>query len=824
MQCTTGWGHRQRQWLGLVHLVAVLAVILVAARGERRDSWAGAVCRGSLPSGVWSVWRGRKGQRQAPRWDVAWAWMRGSWVVVAIRSEVLLGWAVLAGHREWTWLCLLPWVEWLWKGMGVAWPSLRRQPLYSGLSRLLEVTYRLAFVGLGAFALVHGVRFVQRAGTYLPSLALGSVGSASRVEVKQDEEGIYHVHLQGEFALSLDGKVAFYKRILILFLGHLVVPGETRGSRRTRDERTPFVRQQQLAAWFDVRQPVISRWMGYWLHQDWQRLLSQQAREVLTLELQQQIIDTWVQFPWWGVQRLWSYLRDQGMEMTRSQVQQAARESGWSVLRRRLHRVYAIDADAFRPRDEWLVGQLLALVQTLVGQLEERNALTPEQRMAWCEVQTLAQEVGTRPAVAHAPLPWLLQLERFLLGRWDPVRDETVRCIYCGSTDVSRKSRKGRLKRYVDEAGQEQTVAVYRYYCHHPACRHKSFTHLPPNLIPYSKWTLQHHLAAWQLYEGSRSVYRRTSQWLGVSKMTAYRWVSAFGGQLLPVAALFGVVRSSGVVGIDEKYVRVPHNDKHPAKMKGWMYVYVAVDSYTYDLLHIEIYPYNDKQSATAFLWSLRAKGYHPRVVVTDLRVDYGPLVAQVFPKATHHECIFHALRQAHRHLRDAYRAAENTAHPDIDALREAVDALWDTPAKRTAQRRYEKLMAQREKLVACTPQLGALFDFLERHWLTLVNAVESEIIPTTNNTAEQVIRIFAQHYKTFCGFQHIASARCYLSVFEKTYRFTPFSADAQPHIRGRCPLELAGYDIRTLPMAQLFRAFTLRWPDAALQELVPNV
>lgn len=824
MECSTGRRCRQRQWLGLVHIVVILAVLLVTAKGESRGSWAGVVCCRTRPIGVWRSRRGRKAESQAPCWGLGWAWMRRSCVVVAIRSEVLLAWAALGGHAEWRWLCLLPWLEWLWKGIGVVWPSLRRQALYSGLSRLVAGTYRLAFVGLGVCALVQGVRSVQSGGGYWTSLALGSVGSASSVEVEQDEEGIYHVHLQGEFELSVDGKVSFYVRMLILFLGHLAVPGETRGSRRTRDGRTPFVRQQQLAAWFGVRQPVISRWMGYWLDQDWRRLLSQQAREILTLERQQRIIDTWVQFPWWGVQSVWKHLRAQAMEVTRSQVEQAARESGWSVLRRRLHRVYLIDAESFRPRDEWLVGQLLALVQSLVGQLEEKEALPPEQRMVWCEVQALAQEVGLLPAAAHVPLPWMLQLERFLFGHWEPVPDETVRCLYCGTTDVSRKSRKGRLKRYVDETGQEQRLAVYRYYCHNPACRYKSFTNLPPNLIPYSKWTLQHHLTALQLYESSRTVYRRTSQWLGVSKMTAYRWVSAFGAQLLPVAALFGVVRSSGVVGIDEKYVRVPHNDKPPAKMKGWMYVYVAVDSYTYDLLHIEIYPYNNKQSATAFLLSLRAKGYHPRVVVTDLRVDYGPLLAQVFPKATHHECIFHALRQAHRYLRDAYRAAEEEVHPEIDALREAVDALWDTPCKRTAQRRYDKLMTQREELVARTPQLDALFDFLERHWPTLVNAVESKIIPTTNNATEQVIRIFAQHYKTFCGFQHIASAQCYLAVFEKTYRFTPFSADAQPHLRGKCPLELAGYDVHKLPMAQLWRGFTLHWPDAAFKELVPNV
>ena len=112
----------------------------------------------------------------------------------------------------------------------------------------------------------------------------------------------------------------------------------------------------------------------------------------------------------------------------------------------------------------------------------------------------------------------------------------------------------------------------------------------------------------------------------------------------------------------------------------------------------------------------------------------------------------------------------------------------------------------------------------LERHWPKLVNAIESDLIPTTNNATEQVIRIFTQHYKTFCGFESIQTAQLYLAVFEQVYRFTPFSADAQAHLRGKCPLELAGYEVRQLPMAQLFRGLALQWPAAAFQEVVPNV
>jgi len=606
--------------------------------------------------------------------------------------------------------------------------------------------------------------------------------------------------------------------------GLLEVAGETRGSRRTRDGRTPFVRQERMAEWFGVPHPVISRWYDYWLKQDWRRMLSQRKGEVLTLEVQQQVMESWAKFPWRSARQMWEHLRSHESRITLPQVKQTARESGWTVVREALNKVYLISTESFRPRDEWLVKQLLAQTQRLVERLEGLGGLPLEEQVELADLEALCAELDLRPVEAFRPLPWVWQVERLLFGQWELVDDGTVRCIHCGTTKVSRKGRKPRQKRYVDQQGNERTVEVFRYYCHNPACKYKSFTNLPPNLIPHSRWTLEHHLAALQTYEWSHSVYRCTSQMLGVSKMTAYRWVSGFGHQLLPVAALFGVVRSSGVVGVDEKYVLVPKNDKPESEMKRWMYAYFAVDCYTYDLLHIDIYPYNTKQSAQAFLLALRAKGYHPHVIVTDMRVDYRAVITQVFPKAVHHECIFHALQELHKHLKEAYGLDYAKTRPDVAALREEINHIFDARTKRTAQRRYEKVLAQRDAFVTETPKADAAFAFLDRHWSCLVNAIESHHIPTTNNTTEQVIRIFTQHYKTFCGFESIESARLYLAVFEKVYRFTPFSDDAQKRIRGKCPLELAGYAIQKLPMAQLFRGLALQWPAAAFQELVPNV
>ncbi len=813
------------EWGGVAHTIAVLGLVVLMGLGVTLESVGGwSACPPHLIGEAGKGWK-REGERRRLygfSWRVGWAYLQRSWMMAVLRSEALLMLVWWTESWEWEWVCLLWLVEWLWRGLGAAWPGLGRQPLYCAVGELWERTGQIALAGLVLVWIGQQMATVRECWSF-SSLGVGSVLCSPSVEVEEDDTGWYHIRLSGEFELHIDGTVEFYKRMVIIFLQLLEVAGEIRKSRRTRDGRTPFVRQEQLEEWFGVPQPHISLRFKYWLSQDWGRLLSQKTGAVLTVEVQQRIIDSWGKFPWRGASWIWKYLKEQGETITLKQVRQAGRESGWTRLRQGLRQVYAISTESFRPRDEWLMSQLLAQVQELVERLETLGGLTPEESVTITDLKALSQELNICPAVARRPLPWVYQLERLLFGHWELVEDGSVHCTYCGTTEVACKSRQPRLKKYVDEQGELRAVKVYRYYCHNPHCKYKSFTNMPTNLLPYSRWTLNHHLSALQMYEWMRSVYRCTGQTLGVSKMTAYRWVSGFGYQLLPMAALFGVVRSSGVVGIDEKYVLVPKNDKPEGDMKRWMYVYFAVDCYTYDLLHIEIYPYNNKDSARAFLLALRAKGYQPRVIVTDMRVDYHGVVAQVFPAAVHHECIFHALQEVHERAREVYGANYTKTHPEVERLLGEIDRIFDARTKRTARRRYEKVLAQRETFVAHTPDAAAIFDFLERHWLYLVNTIESHIVPTTNNATEQVIRIFTQHYKTFCGFENIDSARLYLAVFEKVYRFSPFSNDAQKRIRGKCPLELAGYDVHKLPMAQLFRGLTLQWPASAFQEVSPT-
>jgi len=580
-----------------------------------------------------------------------------------------------------------------------------------------------------------------------------------------------------------------------------------------------LVSQQQLASWFDVKQPEISRWEKYFLDENWSDLLSLNTPLVLSWEVRQQIVDVLARFPWWGLATVTEYLQEQGVAVTHSQVQQAAQDVGWQRFKQTLRRFFVVSAESIRPRETGLVQELLGQVDTLLEKVAAGAGLSPEQRLEISHLQTMTSELGLTPPPPPAAIPWAQKMKWVLFAAETESEEDCPCCTYCGSDQVRVKSKQPRQKRYQDEHGEWRSVAVYRYYCDNPDCVYGSFTHFPRGLLPHSPYPLEMRLASIQLYAWSGSTYRRTAMALGVKSGRVYLWVRAFGQELLPMAALFGVVRSSGVVGVDEKWVQAPDKAERGqgpsprGTAKRWIYVYVAVDVYTYDLLHIAIYAHNTKAAARTFLLALKAKGYRPHVIVTDLRIDYGSVIAETFPKAIHHECIFHALQWWSKQFKEVYGNDYVHTHPLAAQLKEDIQFIFQAKTKRTAQKRFERVIALRSDYIQQTPDAALIFDSLERHWPKLINSIESTIIPSTNNATEMVIGRFDQLYQNFCGFDSIESARIFLAVFEKVYRFTPFSDDAQPRIRGKSPLELAGYDISQLPMTQICRGWALNLP-----------
>ena len=570
------------------HIMVLLSLLTLALLDQMPDSQAGWI---TCPPQLVSLTTAQPGRRRRnPRISVCdrlqgmWRYTSRSWSQPLLRSLLLAGLWLLGGRRGPSVVIIWPWLLWLWQVAAAGWPELGHQSVWHGGHWLLWQGQRLLVVGYLGLALGQvKVAAGEEAASQVPGhglllgLACQRCGQEeARVEVSQCEDGGYQATLCGHFTVQVSGEDPVRARLLMLFLRLLDVPGQQRGSRRTRDGRMPFVRQTHLSEWFGLPQPDISRVEGYWLRGAWPELLSQSTAEILTPELVRRVATVCATFPQWGQEQVYRHLQGQGVAVSQRQVRQAMEQSGWSTLRQELRRRYHWTAQAFHLREEWLVQELLRQVQRLQACLEKGQQPPVEEQIALGDVQMLLREVGVESTPPLKAIPWLLRIEQILFGNWQAVEGDTIRCPTCGSTHIVRKSRQPRMKRFYDAQGELQEIAVYRYYCRNSACARGSFTHLPPGLVPYSRHRLEVHLLAGQAYAWGHSTYRRVGQALHVSETTIYRWASAWGHNLLPVAAIFGVVRSSGVVGVDEKYVLVPKNDKPAAKMKRWMYVYLA--------------------------------------------------------------------------------------------------------------------------------------------------------------------------------------------------------------------------------------------------------
>jgi transposase-like protein len=788
-----------RVWVWLLLIVSVVAGM----------SCPTAVC----PAEVW-VWpdeRSGGGWAWPPSRTGRWVWrlsgvLHASSLCLACRVGLLAGLIVGSGvavHCPDVWhLIWLPLTDWLLGVTGWVCPRLQGCPIYQDLRGLLHRAYQWSVIGLGLLT-VQGWLKVGLSGV---ALGVGSLvecqrdGSRVELESRAGPEGrpTYRAQLSGEFVIEVTPRDEFEKRLFILNLRQLRTLGR-------EGSAWGIVRQEDVAKVCDVFQEHISRWQMYVREGHWAQLLSVSDKSLLTDDLRQQIVDVWAANIWQTVIQVRECLAQQGVTVAERLVEEAGRQSGLMTIRARLKEQFIRGPDGLRPRDGYVTEQLFKVVEQMQTQIEQGSAALREETVAVTSLRQLAS-VAEPAKTLEKPWPWLFQVEHWLFGQWQLVDDGSVHCPHCGSDQVAVKSKKPRLKAYRDEHGQRQTVQVYRYYCQNPDCPYQTFTHLPPHLIAYSVWTLDARLKALELYAGLRTNYRSAANALGVAPSTLYHWLEQFGAEPLQVAALFGLVRSSGVVGIDEKYVKVPKNHKPAGKQRKWMYVYVAVDVHTLDLLHIAIFPHLGQDSTRTFLLELRAKGYHPRVIVTDLNQDYTDPVAHVFPNAVHHECVFHALQFWHRQFKDAFGRDYQQTHPDIFKLRQQMDHIFQAKTRRTVEKRYAELIGQRAKLVQAEPRLQPVFDSLARHYPNLVNAYDHPLIPLTNNATERLIRRFDQHYQNFAGFDSIETARCYLHLFELTYRFTPFGPEVQPHLRGKCPLELAGYDLARVPLARYLR------------------
>ena len=271
----------------------------------------------------------------------------------------------------------------------------------------------------------------------------------------------------------------------------------------------------------------------------------------------------------------------------------------------------------------------------------------------------------------------------------------------------------------------------------------------------------------------------------GVHKTTVLRWLEP-----LAQVSWQGIVQQgkrffSGTVAVDEKWVQIQGT---------WWYLFVAVDSVSGFPLHAQLLPSNAGAYCRLFLLQLKALGYQPKVIITDGWEAYVDAIAGVFPRAQHLLCRFHALRAAFRRLRK-----QVTDWKERQRWVKPLKTLFHTSSKRTVRRRMDTLQAQAQG----TPAEGVIARLVAK-LPKLLPAVGSTFRPSTSNAAERFLGRFDRFYQAKGPFQSLASAEKHLALFMLGYVFETFSADAQAEHQGRCPLQLAGYQVGSIPLFHL--------------------
>ena len=451
-------------------------------------------------------------------------------------------------------LASLPLVRWLRSLSALCWPHWGQLAPCRWLRQLgadLHLALRFA---LGAQRLGHalGLPNAGRLAVVASPVRPPKPSASGRIL----DDGTYEVLLGDDFVIRHKPVDEFDRRMFLLFLRdiHLVHSPSKR----------PFLAQTWLAGWFDTLQERISRWEGYREAADWASLMRRHHGPLVPREQQQAIVQLWARHLWWSLAEVQAAAATQGLALSEDAITQLGQDSGLLMLRRVLRERFQLGPELLRPKDDWLLTQLFAQIDQLQAHLDAQTQPTRGQHTALADLLRLREEVGLGTGrELERSLPWAYHLPQVLCGDWQAVDDGRIHCPHCGGTQVRRKRRTPRQKRFSDAEGQIQTVDVFRYYCQNPACAHQTFTNLPSDLLPYAPHRAEVHLAALAAYALGRGSYRRVAGGLGVATATAYRWVRQFGGLLLPVAALFGVVRASGVVGVDAQWVRVHIPGRH---------------------------------------------------------------------------------------------------------------------------------------------------------------------------------------------------------------------------------------------------------------------
>ncbi len=208
------------------------------------------------------------------------------------------------------------------------------------------------------------------------------------------------------------------------------------------------------------------------------------------------------------------------------------------------------------------------------------------------------------------------------------------------------------------------------------------------------------------------------------------RWIN-FVADTMPQWYEVYTPRTSGTIAIDEKWVKI---------RKKWYYVFMAVETESLDLLHINIYPSRCKNSAKAFLGELKAIGFSFDVIITDGCDAYLEPIKKVFPRAEHIHCVLHMGRSKKNALMEVFGSYR---HKTYKKLAPYIRRIYKSRNEETFEKHWEEFIKEASKHPKLDHYIATMVD--QKDYIR--KRVIDEGNPRTTNSVERTIKEFQKKY-----------------------------------------------------------------------------
>ncbi len=358
-------------------------------------------------------------------------------------------------------------------------------------------------------------------------------------------------------------------------------------------------------------------------------------------------------------------------------------------------------------------------------------------------------------------------------------------CPDCNREIIKYHSKRERF--YLDKNGKKVSDECKVYRWGNPNCQTKFFTVPPKGVESYARVHKDVKKMAFRWLFHMRGSLSRVKDELienriDVSITTVLRWIKKAGEQCPDILDIENQEFWEQPLIIDEKWIKI---------LDKWNYIFTAVGSVFSDLIAADLFKSKGKTPMTIFLLSLKARGFNPWCIVTDLLMGYQTVVKEVFPDCQYHQCVLHAERDAKRIVRKALPGGVD------DKLRKKligkIRKLFSSKNSKQLNKRYKKILRLKPRV---SNEVEKVFSMLNKYYPKLESSIMNKNIPKTTNAVERAIGEFEERYQLTKGFTSFYSARCFVKAFQAYYRFRKISFGIN---KGKSRLQLKGNPLANL-------------------------